>query len=81
MMRVFIEMYFDEDVSHIEVEGIGIDFDSDHFVRVVFAGGPGDKAGLHRGDKVLRADGKDFDPIASFIGKTNQRVVLAIQRR
>jgi carboxyl-terminal processing protease len=68
-------------VEAIEVESIGVDFDPDHFVRVVLAGGPGDRAGLHRGDKIWMADGKDFDPVGSFRGKAGQPVVLTVERK
>jgi carboxyl-terminal processing protease len=47
----------------------------------VFAGGPGDKAGLNRGDKVLAADGVDFDPLGSFLGKAGQAVALTVERQ
>jgi carboxyl-terminal processing protease len=64
----------------VEFESIGADFTRDHFVRVVFAGGPAAQAGLRRGDKVLRVDGKDFDPVASFHGKGGQHVILTVER-
>jgi carboxyl-terminal processing protease len=57
-------------VDRVEWESIGADFTSDHFVRVVFAGGPADKAGLHRGDRIVMADDKEFDPWLHFEGRT-----------
>lgn len=65
----------------VEYESIGADFTSEHFIRVIFAGGPAVQAGLQRGDKILKADGKDFDPILSFRGRSGQRVVLTVERR
>jgi carboxyl-terminal processing protease len=68
------------DMDPVEVESIGADFTRDHFVRVILAGGPAAQAGLRRGDKVLSADGKDFDPVASFRGKAGQPVILTVER-
>lgn len=67
-------------VEAVEFESVGADFTTDHFVRVVFAGGSAAQAGLHRGDKILRVDGKDFDAVASFRGKTGQPVTLTVER-
>lgn len=61
-------------------ESPGADFTTDHFVRVVFAGGPAAQAGLRRGDKILQADGKPFDPVVSFQGKADQPVRLNVER-
>ena len=58
----------------------GIDFSQDGFVRRLFAGGPGAKAGLRRGDKVLSSDGRPFHPVESFQGKANRVVSLEVQR-
>ncbi len=68
-------------VKNVEYEGIGADFSPEHFVQVLFAGGPAAQAGLRRGDKVLKVDGKDFDPVLSFRGRTGQAVALTVQRR
>jgi carboxyl-terminal processing protease len=68
-------------VESVEFEGIGVDFTSEHFVRVVFARGPGDRAGLQRGDKVLMADGKDFDPVLSFRGNVSRPVILTVEKK
>ena len=63
----------------VVVDSIGVDFTEDGFVRVVFAGGPGAKAGLRRGDKVLKANGEAFEPFGSFRGRSGQDVRLSIQ--
>lgn len=65
----------------IEYASIGIDVTHDGFVRTVFVGGPGDFAGIRRGDKILKADGKAFEPIESFRGRIGQLVELAVQRK
>ena len=51
-----------------------------YFVRAVFAGSPAQKAGLHRGDLLLRADNKPFAPITAFMNKSDQPVTLQVQR-
>ena len=63
-----------------EVESIGADFTDDGFTRVVFPGGPAEKAGLKRGDRVLTADGGPFRPVLSLKGKAGRRVTLKIER-
>src|SRR5437773_2396675 len=74
---------FREALGHerVEWESIGADFTQDHFVRVVFAGGPAEAAGLHRGDKVVLANDTEFDPVASFRGKNGRRVILTVERK
>ncbi len=64
----------------MECETIGADFTRDHFVKTVFAGGPSQQAGLLRGDKILEADGRPFDPVSCFQGHSGQVVVLSVQR-
>ena len=63
--------------------GIGIftkPIEGKTFVYGVMAGLPGEKAGLLTGDEILSADGKMFEPIRSFEGKTGQPVSLEIRR-
>jgi carboxyl-terminal processing protease len=67
-------------VRSVEYDGIGADFTPDGFVRAVFAGGPAEKSGLRRGDHVLQAGGKDFQPVLSFRGRAGGRVVLTVER-
>ncbi len=67
--------------GEVTYESIGIDVDSNHFIRVVFAASPAADAGLKRGDKILQADGLPFHPIRSFRGKADQDVVLTVLRR
>jgi carboxyl-terminal processing protease len=64
----------------IEVESIGLDVTPEGFVRTLFAGGPAEKSGLKRGDRIVRADGRKFHPIESFRGRANKPVSLAVQR-
>jgi carboxyl-terminal processing protease len=64
----------------IEYDSIGVDFTPDLVARVVFAGGPAAKAGLHRGDKILRVDGRKFHPIESLRGRAGKTVTLSVQR-
>jgi carboxyl-terminal processing protease len=64
----------------IEVESIGLDVTPEGFVRTLLAGGPADKAGIKRGDRIVRADGRKFHPIESFRGRAGKPVSLAVQR-
>ncbi len=58
----------------------GVDVNRDGFLRVVFAGGAGAAAGLKRGDRIVSADGKPFDPIGPFAAKARTPVYLTVER-
>jgi C-terminal processing protease CtpA/Prc len=63
--------------------GIGVftkDIDGKTFVSGVFPDMPADKAGLVVGDEIVTADGKPFQPVASFRGKVGDPVVLQVRR-
>jgi carboxyl-terminal processing protease len=64
----------------IEIESIGLDVTADGFVRTAFAGGPADKAGLKRGDRIVNADGREFQPVDSLRGRAGKPVTLLVQR-
>ena len=68
-------------VEDVEVDSIGLDLAPGGFARVVFAGSPAEKAGLRRGDQVLRADGEAFHPIRSLRGRSGRDVTLTIRGR
>lgn len=51
------------------------------FVARVFAGGPAEKAGLLRGDRIAALDGRPFEPVRSLRGKAGTPVVLEVERR
>jgi carboxyl-terminal processing protease len=63
--------------------GIGI-FTAEHngrtFVADVLSGFPAQSAGLRVGDEILAVDGKQFEPISSFIGRTDQPLSVMIRR-
>lgn len=67
--------------GNVEYDSIGVDFTSDNYVRVIFAGSPGEKAGLLRGDRILQADGKEFHPVLAFRERAGQTVTLTVQRQ
>jgi carboxyl-terminal processing protease len=67
--------------GQVEWDSPGADITADHFVRVVFADGPADKAGLRRGDRILKADDKDFHAVTSFRDRSGQPVTLTVQRK
>jgi carboxyl-terminal processing protease len=63
------------------VPSLGVDFverPEGYFARHVFAGGPAQKAGLLRGDRVLSADGKPFHPVRSL--RAGRPVRLEVER-
>lgn len=66
-------------IAPTEFTSIGADITQDRFVRTVFTGGPAAKAGLRRGDRVLKGDGLDFHPILSVATRRGQ-VSLTVQR-
>jgi carboxyl-terminal processing protease len=68
-------------LPRVELDSPGADITSDNVVRFVFAGGPADKAGLRRGDRLLTADGKPFHRIDSFQGRAGQTTTLRVQRQ
>src|SRR5262249_57095074 len=78
--REIRHLFPDEKVNY---PGIGIftrEVGGRLFVSGVMAGLPGDRAGLKVGDEILGADGKPFQPVASFEGKTGQTVAMRIRR-
>jgi len=67
-------------IRSVEYESIGADFTEEGFVRAVFAGSPADKAGLRRGDRVLKADGREFQMVLSFRRRAGSKVILTVER-
>lgn len=51
------------------------------FVERVFAGSPAEKAGLKRGDRIVSAGGRPFDPYLSFRGHSGKAVELSVERK
>ena len=62
-------------------DGIGVDTFDRRFVRVVHDGGPGSVVGLRRGDEIVAADGRPFEPIGSFRGRSGVAVRLTVRRK
>ncbi len=68
----------------VEYDSIGIDVlqtPDGYFVRSVFANGPAARAGVTRGDKLVSANNRDFDPTIAFLGHSGSTMLLHIQRR
>ncbi|MBV8652378.1 MAG: peptidase S41 [Alphaproteobacteria bacterium] len=69
--------------GEVAYDGIGVftePVDGKIFVSGLLADLPGATAGLRTGDEIVAADGAAFDPIASFAGKADKTVTLAIRR-
>ncbi|HEY2159353.1 MAG TPA: S41 family peptidase [Isosphaeraceae bacterium] len=62
-------------------ESIGVDLAEGRYVRRVFAGGPGEAAGLRRGDEIVGADQRPLVEVATFRGQSARQVALAVRRR
>jgi len=66
-----------------EVESVGADFvrtPNGFFVRQVFVKSPAEAAGLLRGDRIVLADEKVFDPVRSLSGKDGRAVRFEVER-
>lgn len=69
--------------GRIAYTGIGVvpqTIDDRTFLAGVYHDGPADRAGLLVGDEIVAADGKPFDPIASFTGRAGRTVILETRR-
>lgn len=67
-------------IAAVEVDSPGADITAENVVRVVFASGPAEQAGLRRGDRIETADGNPFHRIDSFQGHSGKAVVLQVRR-
>jgi carboxyl-terminal processing protease len=69
--------------GRVAYAGIGVVpriIDERIFLAGVYHGGPADRAGLSVGDEIVAANGKPFDPVASFAGRAGRTVTLEIRR-
>ena len=69
------------DEEPVTYDSIGVAYADDRFVRVVFARGPAERAGLRRGDEILTLDGRPFHPIGSLAGRLLGPAVLTVRRQ
>lgn len=67
-------------VTEAEIGVFWKQLDGAWYVGGVYGGGPAAAAGLRLGDEVVSADGTAFAPVASFAGKADRTVALAIRR-
>ncbi|GMT97705.1 S41 family peptidase [Corallococcus caeni] len=69
--------------QNVEATGIGVDVretPDGFFVRHVFADGPGAKAGLLRGDRLVTVEGKPFHPWHAFTNRAGRATRLTVER-
>ncbi|WP_434301580.1 S41 family peptidase [Corallococcus exiguus] len=67
----------------VEATGIGVDVvetPDGFFVRHVFTDGPGAKAGLLRGDRLVTVEGKPFHPWHAFTNRAGKPTRLTVER-
>jgi carboxyl-terminal processing protease len=68
----------------LEYTGIGIytqEIEEKTFIKAILNGSPAEKAGLKIGDRLIKVEGKPFQPIQSFIDKADKKVKIEIQRK
>jgi carboxyl-terminal processing protease len=66
-----------------DYDSVGIEMaqlNGDWFATYVFPGGPAERGGILRGDRLLRADGGSFHPVLSFRGRSGESVSVIFQR-
>lgn len=67
----------------LEYTGIGVftkDINGKTFISGILDKSPAAQVGLQVGDEILAVDGKPYQPIQSFVNKTEQKVKISIQR-
>jgi carboxyl-terminal processing protease len=67
----------------VETSSIGVDVmetPDGHFVRHVFTDGPGAKAGLLRGDRLVAVEGRPFHPWHAFTNRAGRPTRLTVER-
>jgi carboxyl-terminal processing protease len=77
LLAIFAESLGVEEVTY---ESIGVDVNDRGFVRRVLAGGPAERAGMLRGDRIVVVDGQPYEPVGTFEGRAETPVVLTIER-
>ena len=66
----------------VAYSGIGVfttEIDDRIFIKGVMEGGPGHRAGLQPGQRILSVDNRPFHPTESFEGKAGRPVIVKIQ--
>jgi carboxyl-terminal processing protease len=80
LRRALPRFFPNGEVAYIGIGAVTERVGEKNFVIALFAGFPGEKAGLEVGDEIIAADGAPFDPIGSFDGKAGQMVTLSVRR-
>jgi carboxyl-terminal processing protease len=70
-------------LKEVEYVSMGVDvavLPEGPFVRHVFAGGPAQKAGLLRGDRIVSVEGKPFHPVRSLKDRAGKPTQVTVER-
>ncbi len=70
-------------LKQVEYVSMGVDVaerPEGTFVRHVFVGGPAEKAGLRRGDRIVSVEGKPFHPVLSLKQRAGKPTRVTVER-
>jgi carboxyl-terminal processing protease len=70
-------------LKEVQYVSMGVDvaeLPEGHFVRHVFAGGPAEKAGLQRGDRIVSVEGRPFHPMRSLKDRAGKPTRVTVER-
>jgi carboxyl-terminal processing protease len=80
LRRDLPRVFRDGEVSYVGIGALTRPIGDKIFVSGLLADFPAAQAGLRTGDEIVAADGAEFDPIESFVGKAGQSVKLTIRQ-
>jgi carboxyl-terminal processing protease len=80
LRRELPRVFREGEVSYVGIGALTRKLDGKIFVYGLPAGLPAARSGLKTGDEIVAADGNEFEPVKSFLGKTGQSVTLTIRR-
>src|SRR6266404_8102662 len=80
LRRDLPRVFANGEVSYVGIGALTRPIGDKIFVSGLLADFPAVQAGLRTGDEIVAADGAEFDPIESFVGKAGQSVTLTIRQ-